>query len=79
MTSRIGRRQFISALGGVAVVWPRAGLAQQSAVRRIAVLEAESMEDAQVKAEFAGFRNALARLSWIEDRTIQIDYLLKRK
>jgi len=65
------RRDFITLAGG-AVAWPLAARAQQGdRVRRIGVLpqlvEADSFDD------LAAFREALAKLGWIEDRNLRLD------
>jgi len=65
------RRDFITLTGG-AVAWPLAALAQQGdRVRRVGVLpqlvEADSFDD------LAAFREALAKLGWIEDRNLRVD------
>jgi putative ABC transport system substrate-binding protein len=65
------RRDFITLAGG-AVAWPLAARAQQGdRVRRIGVLpqlvEADSFDD------LAAFREALAKLGWIEDRNLRVD------
>ena len=65
------RRDFITLAGG-AVAWPLAALAQQGdRVRRVGVLpqlvEADSFDD------LAAFREALAKLGWIEDRNLRVD------
>jgi putative tryptophan/tyrosine transport system substrate-binding protein len=71
----VRRRDFITLLGGSAVAWPLAARAQQAEARRIGVLMAVAADDAEAREELAGFREGLARLGWIEGRTIQIDYL----
>ena len=68
------RRAFITLLGGAAAAWPLAARAQQAEARRIGVLMAVAADDAEAREELAGFREGLARLGWIEGRTIQIDY-----
>jgi putative ABC transport system substrate-binding protein len=70
MAIGIGRRQFISALGGVAA-WPLA--ARAAAVRpRIGVLDISSAEfDAP---NIAAFRDGLQRLGYVEGQTVDIDY-----
>src|SRR6516164_552795 len=69
------RRDFISLIGGAAVAWPLAARAQQaSGMRRIGVLMGTPAQDAESKAELAGFRDSLAKLGWIEGSTIHIDY-----
>src|SRR5262249_55083575 len=69
------RREFNTLLGGAAAAWPLAARAQQVVpARRIGVLMAVAADDAEAREELAGFREALAKLGWIEGRTIQIDY-----
>ena len=68
------RREFITLVGGAAA-WPLAARAQQaSGMRRIGVLMGTPAQDAESKAELAGFRDSLAKLGWIEGSTIHIDY-----
>jgi putative ABC transport system substrate-binding protein len=69
------RREFITFVGTGAVAWPLATRAQQaSGMRRIGVLMGTPAQDAESKAELAGFRDSLANLGWIEGSTIHIDY-----
>ena len=69
------RREFITFVGTSAVAWPLAARAQQaSGMRRIGVLMGTPAQDAESKAELAGFRDSLAKLGWIEGSTIHIDY-----
>jgi putative ABC transport system substrate-binding protein len=68
------RREFIWALGGAAA-WPLAVRAQQpERVRRIGVLTILAEDDADAKAWFAGFAEALQRLGWEFGRNIRIDF-----
>ena len=65
------RRDFIILLGAAVAAWPLAARAQQGdRVRRIAVLpqlvEADSFDD------LSAFREALAKLGWIEDRDLRV-------
>ena len=68
------RRKFLSLLGSAAA-WPLSARAQQaSGMRRIGVLMGTAAEDAESKAELAGFRDSLGKLGWVEGNTIHIDY-----
>jgi putative tryptophan/tyrosine transport system substrate-binding protein len=65
------RRQFISLLGGAAVV-PIAARAQQPAQpKRVGVL---SEYEAEFRERYALFRDRLAQLGWAEPRNLRIDY-----
>jgi putative ABC transport system substrate-binding protein len=66
------RRDFIKAIGGVAVPSPIAAYAQPSGSRRIGVLAVESNRDTQAK--IAAFREGLQTLGWSEGRNLHIDY-----
>ena len=67
------RRQVILALAGAAAC-PLAARAQQSErMRRIGVLFSIA-KDVEGEARVAAFRDGLAKLGWIEDRNVHIDY-----
>ena len=74
MAVGIGRRQFLSALGGTAVAWPLAASAQQiGQMRRVGMLMDTAAENAEGAARVAAFREQLKELGWIEGRNIVID------
>ena len=72
MAIGIGRRQFISVLGGVVVAWPLAALAQSEKISRIGFLTRYS--DASVSAQIDAFRQGLHDLGRIEGKNISIEY-----
>jgi putative tryptophan/tyrosine transport system substrate-binding protein len=68
MTAFIGRREFITLLGGAAAAWPLAARAQQiDRMRRIGVLVVADLEP------LGPFREALGDLGYVEGKNIQID------
>jgi hypothetical protein len=67
--SQLQRREFITLLGGAAVVWPVAGWAQQERMRRIGVL----MGYPEAQSEFASFVQELQKFGWAEGRNLRID------
>ena len=68
MRIRLGRREFIAALGGAAA-WPLAAGAQQGdRVRRIGVLRPGDENDPLLKTYVSAFTQALAGLGWTEGR-----------
>jgi putative tryptophan/tyrosine transport system substrate-binding protein len=70
----IGRREFITLLGGAAAAWPLAARAQQGErMRRIGVLMAYAESDPEGQASLAAFREELQKLGWVEGRNIRID------
>jgi putative ABC transport system substrate-binding protein len=69
----IGRRAFITLLGGAAA-WPLAARAQQGErMRRIAVLMPLAADDLEGKARVAAFMQKLQQLGWTDGRNVQID------
>jgi putative tryptophan/tyrosine transport system substrate-binding protein len=70
------RREFITFLGGAAVVSPIAALAQQNdRMKRIGVLLGATTEhDPESEARLAAFRLGLKELGWFEGRNVHIDY-----
>ena len=69
------RRHVLSLLGGAAVSWPLRARAQQSErVRRIGVLMHVAESDPVYQDWVASFRDALAKLGWIEGRNLRINY-----
>ena len=68
----VGRRQFITLLGGAAA-WPLAAGAQQTAkLPTIGVLG--SATPSTQAPRFAAFVQRLRELGWIENRTVAIEY-----
>jgi len=66
------RREFIAGLGGAAA-WPVLARAQSERVRRIGVLMPDfAADDADLRASFAAFFEALQQLGWIDGRNVQI-------
>jgi ABC-type uncharacterized transport system substrate-binding protein len=75
MPAFIGRRQFITLLGGGAVGWPLAARAQQpDQVRRIGVFTSGAESDPSAQAYVRALRQGLEKLGWIEGRNIRADY-----
>src|ERR1700681_1511491 len=72
MALDIGRRRFISALGGAAVVRPLAVCAQQSKIPLIGFLGANT-PTAQSQWT-AAFVQRLRELGWAEGRTVAVEY-----
>jgi len=70
----IGRREFITLLGGAAAVWPVAARAQQpEQVRRIGVLMNRAANDAEAQARLVAFRQALQQFGWSEGRNVRLE------
>ena len=67
----IGRREFITLLGGAAA-WPLAARAQQAGVPLIGSISAYSQAD--WSARMTPFRGGLSELGFLEGKTINIDY-----
>jgi hypothetical protein len=70
----MGRRDFITILGGAAA-WPLAASAQQpDRIRRIGVLMPLSATDPEGKAEVAAFVDQLKKRGWTVGGNLSIDY-----
>jgi len=75
MTLCIGRREFITLLGGAAVGWPLAARAQQAErMRRIGVLMNLAADDPEAPARVAALAQGLGELGWAAGRNVMIDY-----
>src|SRR5262249_6660688 len=71
----LGRREFITLLGGAAASWPLAGRAQQSRqMRRVAVLMPYTANDPQSQNRNAAFLQGLQQLGWTVGQKLQIYY-----
>jgi ABC-type uncharacterized transport system substrate-binding protein len=70
----IGRREFITLLGGAAVAWPLGARAQQGErARRIGVLMGQAANDPEGQARIAAFLQGLQELGWSVGRNVRID------
>jgi putative ABC transport system substrate-binding protein len=68
----VKRREFIAALGGAAA-WPVLARGQSERVRRIGVLMPDfAADDADLRASYAAFFEALQQLGWSDGRNVQI-------
>jgi putative tryptophan/tyrosine transport system substrate-binding protein len=73
----MNRRDFITLLGGAAVVWPlEAGAQQAEQMRRIGVLVSGAADNPDVQVWLAAFLQRLLELGWSEDRNLRIEYRL---
>jgi len=74
MAVGIGRRQFISALGGATIARPLGAHAQQSdKLRLIGVLMGSASNDQVAQDRLTAFRNAFQGLGWTEGRNVRIE------
>src|SRR5262245_31583919 len=72
----IGRREFITLLGGgAAVAWPIVARAQQAEhMRRIGVFMPLAADDPESLARVGAFLQGLQALGWTDGRNVRIDY-----
>ena len=68
----IRRREFISLLGGTAIVSPLAARAQQPAMPVVGLLHGTSPEAR--RAEVAEFHRGLSKISYVEGRNVAVEY-----
>ena len=68
----VGRRQFITLLGGAAAAWPLAARAQQ-AVPVVGVLSSQSA--ALLGGRIAALKNGLKETGYIVDQNVQMEFL----
>ena len=66
------RREFITALGSVAIAWPLTGRAQQRAMPVIGFISAGSPE--AYPQALAAFRKALSDIGFVEGQSLAIEY-----
>jgi putative ABC transport system substrate-binding protein len=67
----IGRRDFITLLGGAAAAWPVGALAQQP--KRVGVLMGGAATETTSQSQLTIFVQGLGRLGWIEGQNLQIE------
>ena len=65
------RRDFIKVVAGSAAAWPLAARAQQAQrMQRIGVL---TLDDADNRASYGAFLQALQQLGWIDGQNVRIE------
>jgi putative ABC transport system substrate-binding protein len=71
--SGMGRREFMTLLGGAAAAWPLAARAQQTErMRRIGVLM-NTEENPDQQSSLVAFLQGLRQLGWTDGRNVRID------
>src|ERR1700746_311383 len=75
MAGHIGRREFITLLGGAAAALPlAAGAAQGGRGRRIVALMSMAVDDPEAQPRVAAFESGLRELGWLDGRNLRIEY-----
>ena len=70
----VGRRQFLTLLGGAAAAWPLAVNAQQpERLRRIGILMNRAPDNPEGQDRLAAFHQGLQELGWSVGRNIRIE------
>lgn len=69
----VGRRQFITAIGGVTVAWPLAARGQRPTIPVIGFLGATALDE-YTSQQVAAFRQGLTEVGLVENRDIAIEF-----
>jgi putative tryptophan/tyrosine transport system substrate-binding protein len=71
----VGRRQFLTLLGGAGAAWPLGAHAQQAErTRRIGVLMHLAADDPEAQARIGAFLQGLQEWGWAVGRNVRIEY-----
>jgi ABC-type uncharacterized transport system substrate-binding protein len=72
--SGMGRREFITLLGGAVIAWPMAARAQhRERVRRVGVLMPFTADDQEGQARLLAFAQGLQQMGWAVSGNLRID------
>src|SRR5262249_18410843 len=70
--SGMGRREFVTLLGGAAAAWPLAAQAQQGGMATIGFLGSATLS--AMGSRVAAFVLRLGEVGWVENKTVAIEY-----
>src|ERR1700747_3176425 len=74
MTGHIGRREFITLLGGAAAVPPAARARQGGRGPRIVALMSMAADDPEAQPRVAAFESGLRELGWLDGHNLRVEY-----